>query len=409
MESCHVATCDVPLPIDSFLSAAIWLKEKVVEATWKTENAPCVDPTTYLGLLGTAFVCLRSYEATGSLDDLRLSSEIVDKCASSLASSKHSRNVTFLCGNTGVYALGAVVAHYQDDQQRRKKFLDMFIEVARESTLSAGAEEGGFGMSYELLHGRAGFLFSALFINRYLGPDSVPYQLLKPIIKAVLTGGRAGSGHNSDCPLMYRWHGTRFLGAASGLAGILHILLHFPLEVEEREDVEAAIWYLVRNRFKQGGNYPSSQNNSRDTLVQWSHGAGGVAIMLCKAAQVYAEEKKTDDFHAKALKLHDAAIEAGEVVWRRGQNHKIGLADGIAGNAYTFLSLYRLTADHLYLNRAEVFAATLHEKIKKMIPLDDTSDEELNVFSLFHGLAGVACIFFDIASPVNSKFPGFEV
>ncbi|KAJ4758811.1 LanC-like protein 2 [Rhynchospora pubera] len=354
-------------------------------------------------------MCLRSYEATGSLDDLRLSSQIVDKCSSSLGSSKHSRNVTFLCGNTGVYALGAVVAHYQDDQQRRKKFLDMFIEVAQESSLSAGAEEGGFGMSYELLHGRAGFLFSALFINRYLGPDTVPYQLLKPIIKAVLTGGRAGSGHNSDCPLMYRWHGTRFLGAASGLAGILHILLHFPLEVEEREDVEAAIWYLVRNRFKHGGNYPSSQNNSRDALVQWSHGAGGVAIMLCKAAQVYAEEKKTDDFHEKALKFHDAAIEAVEVVWRRGQSHKIGLADGMAGNTYTFISLYRLTADQLYLNRAEVFAAILHEKIKKMMPLDDTSDEELNVFSLFHGLAGVACLFFDIASPVNSMFPGFEV
>lgn len=86
---------------------------------------------------------------------------------------------------------------------------------------------------------------------------------------------------------MYRWHGTRFFGAASGLAGILHVLLHLPLEAEEREDVKAAIWYLVRNRFKREGNYPSSQNNSRDTLVQWSHGAGGIAIMLCKAAQVF--------------------------------------------------------------------------------------------------------------------------
>lgn len=85
---------------------------------------------------------------------------------------------------------------------------------------------------------------------------------------------------------MYRWHGTRFLGAASGFSGILHVLLHFPLEVDDREDVEATIWYLIKNRFKQGGNYPSSQNNSRDTLVQWSHGAGGTAIMLCKAAQV---------------------------------------------------------------------------------------------------------------------------
>lgn len=125
--------------------------------------------------------------------------------------------------------------------------------------------------------------------------------------------------------------------------------------------------------------------------------------------QIYAKEKEGGDFSAKALKFHDAAIEAGEVVWRRGLNQKIGLADGIAGNAYTFLSLYRLTADRLYLNRAEAFAAVLHEKVKKMMSLDCTSDEELNVFSLFHGLAGVACLFFDIASPEDSRFPGYEL
>lgn len=96
-------------------------------------------------------------------------------------------------------------------------------------------------------------------------------------------------------------------------------------------------------------------------------------------------------------------------MWKRGLNQKIGLADGVAGNAYTFLSLYRLTGDRLYLNRAEVFAAAIHEKVKKMMPLDCTSDEELNVFSLFHGLAGVACLFFNMASPENSRFPGFEL
>ncbi|KAI9070511.1 hypothetical protein K1719_036769 [Acacia pycnantha] len=42
-----------------------------------------------------------------------------------------------------------------------------------------------------------------------------------PIIAAVLVGGRAGAFDITDCPLMYRWHGTRYLGAANGLAGIL--------------------------------------------------------------------------------------------------------------------------------------------------------------------------------------------
>jgi hypothetical protein len=37
--------------------------------------------------------------------------------------------VTFLCGRGGVYALGAVVANYRGDQQRRDLFLSLFLEV----------------------------------------------------------------------------------------------------------------------------------------------------------------------------------------------------------------------------------------------------------------------------------------
>lgn len=40
-----------------------------------------MDPTAYTGLLGTAFTCFRSYEATGSQQDLLLTAEIVDTCA----------------------------------------------------------------------------------------------------------------------------------------------------------------------------------------------------------------------------------------------------------------------------------------------------------------------------------------
>lgn len=45
--------------------------------------------------------------------------------------------------------------------------------------------------------------------------------------------------------------------------------------------------------------------------------------------------------------FRDAAIEAGEVVWKNGLVKKVSLADGVAGNAYAFLSLYRLTGDSL--------------------------------------------------------------
>lgn len=141
-------------------------------------------------------------------------------------------------------------------------------------------------MSYDLLHGRAGFLWAALFINKHIGPETITSDLLNPIVEAVIDGGRAGASDHAMCPLMYRWHGTRYWGAAHGLAGILHVLLHFPLCEEDAEDVKKTLRYMMSKRFPHTGNYPSSEGNPRDNMVQWSHGAGGMAITLCKASQV---------------------------------------------------------------------------------------------------------------------------
>ncbi|MQL73186.1 hypothetical protein Taro_005527 [Colocasia esculenta] len=284
------------LPADALLKAAVYLKDQVVDATWRPGGGvgSCVvDPTVYTGLMGTAFACLRSYELTGSAEDLLLCSEIADTCAAVANSSPRScRHVTFLCGRAGVAALGAVAANYRGDRQRCDFFLGLFHEVAEERALPVGPEEGGFGMPYELLYGRAGFLWAALFLNKHVGPGTVSDDLLMPVVEAVLAGGRAGASHNIECPLMYRWHGTRYWGAAHGLAGILQVLLHFRLSDEDAEDVKETLRYMVRNRFPRSGNYPTSEGNPRDRLVQWSHGAGGVAATLCKAAEVRAEDVK---------------------------------------------------------------------------------------------------------------------
>ena len=278
---------NLSLPTETFLKAAMSLKDQVVEATWKRGGEGWrkgIDPTVHTGLLGTAFACLRSYESTGRQQDLLLCAEIVDSCA--VTSREFTRHVTFLCGSGGVYALGAVVANHIGDYQRRDMYLDLFLEVAQERALPVGPEEGGFGMSYDLLYGRAGFLWAALFINKHLGEQTLPNDLIMPVVNAVLAGGRAGASDNTTCPLMYRWHGTRYWGAAHGLAGILQVLLHFPLSEEDSEDVKGTLRYMRSNRFPHSGNYPSFEGNPRDKLVQWSHGATGVAITLCKASQV---------------------------------------------------------------------------------------------------------------------------
>lgn len=389
---------DMLLTHETLLRAAISLKNQVVEVTWERDGKPGtgIDPTVYTGLLGTAFTCMRSYEVTGDEQDLLLCSEIVDTCSVSARTS--SRHITFLCGRGGLYALGAVAASYKGDRRRRDFFLNLFLEVAQERALPVGPEEGGFGMSYELMYGRAGFLWAALFINKHLGEGTLPCDLLMPVVDAVLAGGRAGASDNAACPLMYRWHGTRYWGAANGLAGILQVLLHFPLSIEDVEDVKATLRYMMSNRFPHSGNYPSSEGNPRDKLVQWSHGATGMAITLCKASEMFPNDRE----------FRNAAIEAGEVVWKSGLVKKVGLADGAAGNAYAFLSLYRLTGESIYEERANAFASFLYHNASELVTIGDARGAN-HAYSLFQGLAGTACLWFDLLKPESSRFPGYEL
>ncbi|KAK8517392.1 hypothetical protein V6N12_016244 [Hibiscus sabdariffa] len=351
------------LSADTFLKAAIALKNQIVEVTWEGGGGSGggsgmgIDPTVYTGLLGTAFTCLRSYEVTGNRQDLELAAEIVDACAPIARAS--TRHVTFLCGRGGVFSLGAVVANYLGDHQRLGLFLNLFREVAQEKALPIGPEEGGFGMSYDLLYGRAGFLWAALFLNEHIREDTVPNDVLMPIVDAILAAGRTGASDLPACPLMYRWHGTRF---------------------------------------PHSGNYPSSEGNPRDKLVEWSHGATNMAITLAKTSQVYRNDRE----------FRDAAIEAGEVVWKNGLVKKVGLAEGIAGNAYAFLSLYRLTGETIYEERAKAFATFLYHKERKLVNAGDGVGAD-DGYSLFQGLAGTACLWFDLVAPHNSKFPGYEL
>ncbi|KAK8717347.1 hypothetical protein V6N13_044618 [Hibiscus sabdariffa] len=411
----HLLTMDptlshsLSLSADTFLKAAIALKNQI---TWEGgdgsggESGAGVDPTVYTGVLGTAFTCLRSYEVSGNRQDLLLAAGIVDACLPVVRAS--TRHVTFLCGGGGVFSVGAVVASYLGDHQRLALFLNLFRQVAQEKALPVGPEEGGFGMSYDLLYGRAGFLWAALFLNKHLGEETVPNDVLMPIVDAILAAGRTGASDLPACPLMYRWHGTRYWGAANGLAGILHVLLHFPLSEDDEVDVKGTLRYMMSNRFPHSGNYPSSEGNPRDKLVQWSHGATSMALTLAKASEVYPNHRE----------FRDAAIEAGEVVWKNGLVKKVGLADGIAGNAYAFLSLYRLTGETIYKERAKAFASFLYHNKRKLVNVEHGRGRgrgrgrELGTdhsYSLFQGLAGIACLWFDLVAPQNSKFPGYEL
>ncbi|CAH2036528.1 unnamed protein product [Thlaspi arvense] len=325
---------------------ALSLKDTVVRETWERSGKRVGDYTLYTGVLGTAYLLFKSYQVTRNEEDLKLCSEIVESC---YVASRDSERVTFICGQAGVCALGAVAAKHFGDHQLQDRYLSRFHEITLPS-----------GLPYELLYGRAGYLWACLFLNKHVGKESVSSARMRSVVEEIFREGRQLGKRGGGCPLMYEWHGKRYYGAAHGLAGIMNVLLHMELEQDEIQDVAGTLSYMIRNRFT-SGNYPSSEGSESDRLVHWCHGAPGVALTLVKAAQVFRTQESVE-----------AAMEAGEVVWNRGLLKRVGIC---------------------------------HEKL--------ISEGEMHggdrPLSLFEGVGGMAYMFLDMNDPAQALFPGYEL
>ncbi|XP_027928070.1 lanC-like protein GCR2 [Vigna unguiculata] len=364
-----------------FQESAFHLKQSVVRETWGSRGKRVKDYTLYTGALGTAYLLFKAYQVTKDGNDLNLCSEIVEACHSASADSSR---VTFLCGRAGVCALGAVVAKLTGDE----RLLDYYLRQFKEIVIPRDSP-------YELLYGRTGYLWACSFLNKHIGNNTIPTTHMRSVVDEVITTGRQ-LGHKGRCPLMYEWHGKKYWGAAHGLAGIMHVLMDMELKPDEVEEVKGTLHYMINNRFP-SGNYPSSEGSKNDRLVHWCHGAPGVTLTLVKAAEVFGDKE-----------FLQAAVDAGEVVWKRGLLKRVGICHGISGNTYVFLSLFSLTGNEEYLYRAKAFACFLLDRAQKLISEGKMHGGD-RPYSLFEGLGGMAYTCLDMVDPQMAKFPGYEL
>lgn len=374
-----------------FLSAALNLKNEIVEATWLRKEGIPHDLTLYTGVLGTAFLCFKSFERTGSDQDVSKCLEIV-KSTTAHTTKFMEDYATFLCGRAGNYALGAVAAKFCGENVEMSNYVNLLQGMAKEKSIVDNTH-----IPDELLYGRAGFLWACLFVNKHLGDETISWSFLRPIVQAMLASGRAGARRHSRSPLMYQWHGSKYWGAAHGLAGIMYLLMHFPLGKEDADNVKGTLNYMIANRFP-SGNYPAVEGDMDDELVHWCHGAPGVLLTLFKAAEVFSSDKV----------FKEAAVDAGEVVWRRGLLRRVGICHGISGNTYAFLALYRLTGDLRHLHRARAFSTFLYEQAGNLVASGKMHGGD-HPMSLFEGSAGLACLWLDMAKPEDARFPAYEL
>ena len=199
-------------------------------------------------------------------------------------------------------------------------------------------------------------------------------------------------------PLSFDWHGKDYHGAAHGTVGILQQLLQSPADILKSTlpAIVATAEQLLSLRFEGTGNLPSSAGSTDDRLVQWCHGAPGLSLLCSRLYAVNRDERWLQ-----------AAIDASEVVWRRGLLRKgVGLCHGLSGNAYPFLQLYAATQNEVHLRRAYHFARFCFTEHRQRL-----FDQPDRPYSLYNGQAGLVCFVIDLmqAKRVRPSFPGYEL
>lgn len=342
------------------------------------------DRTIYTGFGGHLYLFWKLRSAYPSYEnDLRTCVEAVKKKYNEL----DTEIPTFLIGKIGISALLAVI-------EKNPEYVEDVLSNTPDNW-----------EAFELLYGAAGGLYALGFILKHY--PEVP-QRPQIIAKIQAIANCTVSNKNQNNHLIFHFPppgGKLYLGAAHGTIGILHILMQLREYIPQHDQVIKDSINLVINSQFPSGNFPSYPGNKNDDTVHFCHGAPGAVPMLCLAYQIYNESSYLQ-----------AALRAGEDVWRRGLLLKGNcLCHGTSGNAYSFLALFNAAGDQIWLNRALRFAYVMgfHDDYNaNVLNYDDGQRDRVGIadhpYSLMEGVAGSICFLIDVLSPLTAAFPAYD-
>ncbi|KAK4486703.1 hypothetical protein RD792_006763 [Penstemon davidsonii] len=297
------------------MKSALDLKDTVVKETWVAKRKRVSDYTLYTGALGTAFLLFKAYQVTKDNTHLLLCSEIINNCD---YASRGSGRVTFICGQAGVYALGAVVAKHNGDEQLCHQYVTQFKEIKLSKDLPD-----------ELLYGRAGFLWACSFLNKNLGEDTVSSnRMVKMGVLASFGGGITVISSCGNYPSSEGSETDRLVHWCHGATGVALALVKAAKVFGSEEFLQAAIdaAEVVWNR-------------GLLKRVGICHGISGNAYLFLSLYQLTGKLEFL--YRAKAFTcfLHDRAQTLiSEGIMHRG-DRPYSMFEGIGGMAYLFLDI----------------------------------------------------------------------
>ncbi|EEC17115.1 conserved hypothetical protein, partial [Ixodes scapularis] len=300
------------------------------------------------------------------------------------------RRFSFLCGDAGPLAVGAVLYHLLGREEDSQKLVRNKHVVPLETDIPD-----------ELLYGRVGYLSALLFVRKHIATAINPRRCVATPPLSVVDSPvllKASSAFPIWHPLvLHRWyarcwspvsgcrHGQKraFLSCTSGTTQLS--------EAELKDLVRPSVDAFVSLQYP-SGNFPSSLGSETDKLVHWCHGAPGAAHLLALARTVFDDARYLEPLRKSV-----------DVIWRRGLLKKgYGICHGVAGNAYAFLRMYQLTRELKYLHRAA--------KLDRLcLQFKNLFISAILFFFFFAGMAGTIYYMADLLEPGKAAFPAFQL
>lgn len=288
-------------------------------------------------------------------------------------------SISFYNGKCGIDALKLVIYSKLGKHEECKIATQNLLEISEFFTFPQL-------FNLHVSNGIAGYLISLLFVKKYVLPEFYIFEFFNAIKKSC----EILCSFLSDCKL--------HISDLNGISGIIYSLLH-DASILSDSDIELIRLYLskIESLINNSNSDEFSFKNSPDLYY-------GVPIFLfLRAFEVFGEKNY--------LKI---AKDTCEIIWKISiRRSGFSIASGSGCIIYALIYLFKVTNEIFYYNRALQLCSTfIDPEINVIVHAykdrrRTDKGKNFHCNSLMKGIAGVACILFDIQFPETAALPGY--
>ena len=399
------------------------------------------DTSFYVGTGGNIYIYWKQYLFYGK------KKEYLDKFFTSLKTNlsiaKKEMTNSFFMGNSGIYMFYCIYTL----EIKNKNMLETYFKGLIE--LKSFSEKKN--SEVELLYGTTGYLYSLLFLKKYLSNERDDINNLfgkernQILDNTILNIFNILLNRGIDYTKKYQWNKCLlypfpvnsknpqyYLGAAHGLIGTIYMLLStikffpslFEQEIQIGDEITTISQLLLNNikyiqslQIKSTGNFPSDIiGKDIGDCVHFCHGCIGAIHLFLLAEEFYPNNN-----------FKETAILSNKCLWERGLLYKgNGVCHGMSGVTYGLIKLYKGTKNELYLKEAiGICFGTFDQNIQKLVKeYKDPQRLKKGIpdtpYSLMEGEGGCLVMYYDLVKTILNKdndnidqnwgiFPGYEI